>query len=294
VEQQNMNRKRSTWLIFFGLILVPPHLVADDLSAEIRKGASSPDYRDGLHIELGVLLSINKSAVVGVPVGNKKDQVNLEPNISLNLKWQKHGWFIEGSDESLMSSNTNGGIGGLALGYHLVNTDSCSLDIIGSPEHDEVSEDASKDFKNLHIRRSDFMAGARTTLYSDNYIFQFHLLTDVSHVHNGQTFSARAGRAWQYRNWNYHAIIGADYQTEHVTSYYLSAKPGDITAQTPNFQANAGFSEVIEVGVTYPISEKWVFRSLFRHVQLDNQWRDSPLLVGNRTDAFQTSINYVF
>ena len=51
---------------------------------------------------------------------------------------------------------------------------------------------------------------------------------------------------------------------------------------------------IVEFGATYPISEKWVFRSFLRRVQMDSSVTGSPLILDNHGDVVATSISYVF
>lgn len=138
------------------------------------------------------------------------------------------------------------------------------------------------------------MSGLRATGYYENYIVQLHALTDTSDVHNGQVYSFKIARHWQYKNWNLHAIESISYRTEPVASYYLSVEPQDVTEKFPEFHAKAGITQVFELGATYPISQKWVYRGFIRHIELDRQWINSPLLTSCQGNMFMNSIYYVF
>jgi outer membrane protein len=138
------------------------------------------------------------------------------------------------------------------------------------------------------------MLGFRATGYYENYIIQMHALTDISETHGGQDFSFKVGRYWQYKNWNLHAIQAVRYNSAAIANYYFSVQPEDASEKFPEFHAHAGFNYVFELGATYPLSQKWVFRSSFRHVELEHQWAGSPLLVATHADTFINSISYVF
>lgn len=258
---------------------------AGDLSSDVRKGANNPHAGDSNYVELGFSAYAVTSPFYGIPQDSKKDETNYAASIDLNLHLQYKGWFMEGFSQSLEE---------FTLGYNFANGDRWSLDAVGLEQHPEISKDVSSDLKGLKKREADYMFGVRATGYYDDYIVQLHALTDISEVHNGQVYSLKVARHWQHKNWNFHAIVGTSYRSERVADYYLSVQPEDANEKFPEFQAHAGFTQIFELGATYPISQKWVFRSLVRHIELDHQWTASPLIVSGNGNAIVSSISYVF
>lgn len=280
-----MNIKKIAQLFIPALIFVAWKSVAGDLSTDVRNGTSSPSSVDGSYLELGMSLGAYTSPFYGIPEGNTSGKELFSASFDVNLRLQYKGWFVEGFSQSIEA---------FTFGYNLHNSDRWSFDIVALEQHAEISSVDSKDLIGLKTREADFMMGMRTTGYFGNYIVQTHALSDISEIHNGYVFSAKLARHWQYKNWNFHAIESVSYRSEKIADYYFSVHSDDATAQFPTFDASAGFTTVFEVGATYPLSQKWVLRTLLRHAELDSQWSASPLLVATTGNIFITSISYVY
>jgi outer membrane protein len=279
-----MFKKLVRWYSVLLLIISLP-VWAGDLSSDVRKGANNPHAGDSNYLELGFSTYALTSPFYGIPEDAKKGAVTYAASLDLNVHLQYKGWFMEGFSQSLEE---------FTLGYNFANGDRWSLDAVGLEQHPEISKDVSDDLDGIKTREADYMFGLRATGYYEDYIVQLHALTDISEIHYGQVYSLKVARHWQYKNWNFHGIVGASYRSERVADYYLSVKPEDATEKFTTFRAHAGFTQIFELGATYPLSQKWVFRSLVRHIELDNQWTDSPLIVSNGGNALVTSISYVF
>jgi outer membrane scaffolding protein for murein synthesis (MipA/OmpV family) len=151
--------------------------------------------------------------------------------------------------------------------------------------------------------RSDkYMFGGRLTGYFDNNIIQFAINQDATGDHNGTTLSALIGRSWQIRNWNFHGIIGAEYASAKINDYYVGVTEARSASHLLNgfevevYDADASVSLSTEIGVTYPISEDWVFRATARAATIADEITDSPYYRNKESVAtsFRTSLSYVF
>jgi outer membrane scaffolding protein for murein synthesis (MipA/OmpV family) len=49
-----------------------------------------------------------------------------------------------------------------------------------------------------------------------------------------------------------------------------------------------------ELGATYPLSEKWVFRGLIRRIDIGSEAKHSPLILDDHGEIIATAISYVF
>lgn len=266
--------------------------VAGDLSSDVRKGASGPDSGNGGYVEVGAGLNTYTSPIVGLPEGNKKGEVHTEIFLDINARYQYNGWFMELFSQSLEQ---------FTMGYNFFNGSNAynnegnwALDWVALAEHDEMSTEESNDYRGLKKRRGDFMSGPRATAYLGNYIVQLHALTDISSTHYGELFSLKLARHWQYRNWNFHGIVGATYRSREIADYYYSIDASEASEKYPEYYAPAGMSYVTELGATYPLSEKWVFRGFIRRIDLDRNANDSPLILDDRSEMIATAISYVF
>jgi MipA family protein len=258
---------------------------AGDLSSDVRKGASGPDNRNGGYFEIGFGIPSFTSPVVGMPEGNTKGEVHTEGFLDISARYQYQCLFAELFSQSLEQ---------FTLGCNFYNSDSWSLDWVGSAPHDEMSAEENKDYRGLHKRRGDFMSGPRATAYFGNYIVQLHALTDISNTHHGELYSLKLARHWQYRNWTIHGILGATYRSRQITDYYFSIDESEASEKFPQYDAPAAMAYVVEVGASYPLSEKWVFRSLIRRLDIDSGATKSPLILDDHGQMIATSISYVF
>jgi outer membrane protein len=285
---------RLRTFVIGGVVLFTSHAftcVAGDLSSDVRKGASGPDAGNGGYFEVGAGLTSYSSPMVGVPEGNQKGDVNTEIFLDINARYQYHGWFMELFSQSLEQ---------FTMGYNFYNgtndytSGNWAIDWVALAEHDEMSAKETNDYRGLKTRRGDFMSGPRATVYLDNYIVQLHALTDISRTHYGELYSLKLARHWQYRNWNFHGIVGGTYRSQEITDYYFSVDADEASARYPEYDAPAGMSYVAELGATYPLSEKWVFRGFIRHIKLESVATKSPLILDDHGEMIATAISYVF
>lgn len=264
---------------------------AGDLSSDVRKGASGPDTGNGGYFEVGIGVTSYTNPMVGVPEGNKQGEVHVEAFLDIGARYQYNGWFMELFSQSLEQ---------FTMGYNFYNgtndytSGNWALDWVALAQHDEMSEDESNDYRGLNTRRGDFMSGPRATAYVGNYILQLHALTDISRTHYGELYSLKLARHWQYRNWNFHGIVGATYRSQEITDYYFSVAADEASEMFPEYSAPAGMAYVTELGATYPISEKWVFRGFIRRIDLASVATKSPLILDDHGEMIATAISYVF
>lgn len=260
-------------------------VVAGDLSSDVRKGAAGPDTGDGGYFEVGAGIASYTSPIVGTPEGNKLNEVHTEIFLDINARYQYRGFFAELFSQSLEQ---------FTLGYNFYNGDSWAIDWVGLAQHNEMSAEESDDYKGLKRRRGDFMSGPRATAYLGNNIVQLHALTDITNTHHGELYSLKLARHWQYRNWTIHGIVGATYRSRQITNYYFAIDETEASPNYPVFTAESAVAYVGELGVTYPLSEKWVFRGLIRRIDIGAEAKRSPLILDDRGEMIATAISYVF
>lgn len=267
------------------LLACPPATWAKG-SSDARTSVASSDNRNGGYFEIGVGVEAFTSPVLGAPEGNNtRGESHTKAFLDINARYQYQCLFAEVFSQRLEQ---------FTLGCNLSNGKNWSLDLVGLAQHDEMNEDTSRDYRGLKKRRYDFMSGARATVYLGNYIIQAHTLGDISNTHHGELYSLKLARHWKYRNWTLHGIVGATYRSQQINDYYYSVEAGEASARFPRYEAPSSMAYFTELGLTYPISEKWVFRGLVRRIQMDSAMTRSPLILDNHGDVISTSISYVF
>lgn len=279
------------WRVFFSIlrgacvcVLIAP-VYAGDLSSDVRKGAAGPNADDGGYFEIGMGIASYTSPIVGMPEGNKENEIHTEVFLDINARYQYRGFFAELFSQSLEQ---------FTLGYNFYNGENWAIDWVGLAQHDEMSDEESKDYRGLKRRRGDFMSGPRATAYLGNNIVQLHALTDISNTHQGELYSLKLARHWQYRNWTIHGIVGATYRSRQITNYYFAIDQSEASDIFPEFAATSAVSYVGELGATYPLSEKWVFRGLIRRIDIGAEAKESPLILDDHGEIIATAISYVF
>ena len=256
---------------------------AADISHSLRHNTQF-DSEPENYFELGLALVASETSTLTKEQDEDQSGVGIVVNGSYN--WR--GFFIDLFGESQTP---------LVIGYNAYNSSNWSLDLLLTPTGNGVSEEEDDRFIGLDERRYSTMFGGRATGYLAGNTIQLSVHHDISEKSHGTFVSALIGRNWQYRNWNVHGMAGVNYLDANFVDYYLGVSAEEV-ART-NFSEYTGKSEVgftAEVGVTYPVSEDWVFRTTARYGRDIGDDSSSPLLFEDRKDAmsFVTSLSYVF
>ena len=104
----------------------------------------------------------------------------------------------------------------------------------------------------------------------------------------------RVGQSWQYRNWNFHAVLSADWLSNKAANYWIGVSPQEATAASPAYEAEGSVYRSAEVGVTYPISAHWVGRTYLRYSALPDKVARSPLMDENHALVLAATVSYAF
>lgn len=271
-------------IILLTTALLSGPLRAADIAGEVRSGSDSPDTSDGGFLEIGVGAALWTDPQAW-------DGRNGTYGLVVSGAYRYKGLFIEA---------INGTADGLNLGYQLWSDDQWSLDLIGvnatGGDTNEMDPGLGDTARTAWLKdRSTGLTGAgiRVTRYFDDYVFQARLLNDV-YNNRGNYGSARLGKSWQYRNWNFHGIAGVEYFDANFSQYMVGVTPAQATSSFAAYSPDAIAQVEAEVGVTYPVTENWVFRATVRHTLLPDAVTDSPLYEDNYATSFFTSFSFVF
>ncbi|SFC97819.1 MipA/OmpV family protein [Pseudoalteromonas denitrificans] len=274
-------------------------LLAEDVSHSIRSAAQNNTSNNSF-IQVGVEMSTGSGRY-----GNFDE---IRWIINGNLNW--NGFFIEQfSDNSDPFTEKHGTISNpITLGYNFSDSEKWSFDTILSRRHKGGSCKVYIDSTNSCSLKSegDAMLGGRLTHYIDNTIIQLMLEHDVSGNHQGNIVSALVGQSWQYRNWNFHGLLSAQYTDDKLNNYYYGLSENElenyniIDFDKDNMRlldVGSGFKYTAEIGATYPLLEDWIFKATARYISFSGAVLNSdPIIGGSGNDftTFRTSISYVF
>jgi outer membrane scaffolding protein for murein synthesis (MipA/OmpV family) len=184
---------------------------------------------------------------------------------------------------------------GLILGYNAYESENWSLDLVVGPKFRGLNFDDK--FNDLDERNTSAMLGGRLTGYLGDKVLQFTLKHDISGSSEGTLASALVGRNWQVRNWNFHGLVGVHFFDSKINDYYYGVSEAEASrTQFTEYQPGSNVNFSAEAGVTYPISEKWVFRSTVRFSSVSDEDMNSPLFETTRSTkmSLSTSVSYVF
>lgn len=258
-----------------------PSFCSADIARTLRTNSQESSEPDNF-LEIGIGLG----AGVGSSFTDEDAKgAGLGLNLSGSYNWK--GFFIDVFSETAES---------IVIGYNAYNYKNWSFDIVVGNTGSGISEDTDDRFLGLTERESSAMLGGRLTGYLGKNLLQIAIKHDVKGRSKGTVASVLLGRNWQYRNWNFHGLIGLHLADAKINDYYLG-----VTAEESALSGLAAFdgeSDVIfnsSMGVTYPISENWVYRAT---INLGSNFgrNDSSLFEKRRSfhAGIGTSINYVF
>ncbi|WP_026843724.1 MipA/OmpV family protein [Brumicola pallidula] len=252
-----------------------------DIAHTLRANTQDNNDPDNfIEIGLGASLGIGSSLI-----DEKAKGLGLFINLSSSYNW--NGFFIDLGSETAEP---------LVIGYNLHNSDKWSFDLVLGTTEGGVSEDTDDRFIGIMKRQSSTMVGARLTGYFGKNILQVSLKRDVRGISDGTVATALLGRNWQYRNWNFHGLIGLNISDSKFNDYYLGVSEEEsVVTGIESYDGKASIHFSSSVGVTYPLSENWIYRADIS-VSSNFGQNDSTLFEKRRNfdSGISTSINYVF
>jgi len=254
--------------------------VAADISQQLRDSSAEKSTAEN-YFELGVGIATG----VAPSLTDDDDQFT-SGYVVLNGSYTWNNFFIEQYGES---------DDGLLLGYNAYESENWSLDVVVGPKFRGLDFDDK--FDALDDRNISAMFGGRLTGYLGENVLQFTLKHDISGNSKGTMASALIGRNWQVRNWNFHGLAGVYYYDSNINDYYYGVSEAEAArSQFTEYHPSANVNFAAEAGVTYPITEDWVFRSTARFSTVSDADMDSPLFETRRSTkmSLSTSISYVF
>lgn len=259
------------------VLLVCQSVFAADISRDVREGREDESIEIGGYIEISVSAILNEMPIPG------SDQ--LIGKIGLGGHYRFKRLFVDAHAESYNQ---------FQFGINAYSGDVFSFDILGATSQHGVDSELNRELQEFSNREPAFFLGVRGTAYNGPYIFQFEALRDVSDVHNGTLITATAARTWLYRNWNFHALIGARFENKEALTYQFGVDPSQATEIYPAYTAGSGATIVSEIGVTYPLNQFFILKSTGRWWELPSAIVGSPFIEGDSYLTFSTSITFVY
>ena len=277
-------------VIMFAGIGFSSTALANDITHSVRS-AADPIATTENYLELGIMFSAGNAP----SFDNESNFIDVSWVVNGSYNW--NGLFIENYSESGH---------GITFGYNAFNNDNWSLDLTVTTDWWQNNFDNNGQYPGLNNKdySDPLTVGTRLTGYLGNNTVQFSIDQDATGEHNGTTVSALIGRNWQVRNWNFHGIVGVEYSSAQLNEYYVGVSAERAASSrfahrqnaVSAYEAGDSFSFSTELGVTYPISENWLFRATARAATISDELTDSPYYVVKESlsTSFRTSLSYVF
>ena len=262
---------RFACLLLLTFVVAP--LQAADISRDVREGREDETISRGGYLELDVGLEYGTLPVAGAAPGG--------PIISIGGHYRIRRFFIDALAE---------GYNQFQFGFNAWSGQTWSIDLLAAASERGIDSEFSDELESLNDRPAGLNGGIRATGYAGPYILQFEALNDISDTHDGYVFTSVIGRKWLLRNWNLHVLAGARYQSREVVDYLFGIDDDEAGNRFAAYSANSGITYVSEVGVTYPLSEHWIFHGTGRWWELPDSISDSPFI----TDQDYLSLTALF
>jgi outer membrane scaffolding protein for murein synthesis (MipA/OmpV family) len=281
----------------FGIILVSLSASANDSEAgqASEESVESEDNNNGGFLKLGV----------GRRYSTAPDRFNDNQwGIFISGRYQWHGFFLEVTNNKQIGNN------GASTGYNFYNTEQWSFDIniqgvYGSQEG--VLFFYQNDQVGIPKRYSTTMVGLRAIGRFEQTSIQFSIspYSLNQEYDDGIHASFWVDRSWQVKNWQFNAALGVTYHSAEILNYYYGTPidqfDGPIEGHTIegfDYQASSGIDVTAQVGVSYPISQHWIFESYVRYTDVADSITDSPYIQRFSTPEsrkeFGLLVSYVF
>lgn len=248
-----------------------------DISRDVRAG------REDESVELDAYLEISASAILNeMPIPGAD---SLIATIGLGGHFRFKRFFLDAYAESYNQAQ---------LGLNAYSGEVLSIDFLMATSEHGVDSELNRELQLFSDRDAATFLGARATGYNGPYIFQFEALNDISNVHGGTLLTASIARTWLYHNWNFHALLGARYESKRTLDYQFGNDAGEATENYPEYSAGAGTTFVTEFGLTYPINEHFIFKSTGRWWELPSAVVGSPFITNDSYLTFSSTITFVY
>jgi len=259
------------------LLLFAQSVYSADISRDMRAGREDETIENDGYFEFSLSSILNEMPIPGTD--------KLVGTVGLGGHYRYKRFFIDAHAESYNQ---------FQFGLNAYSGDVWSIDVLAAGSEHGVDSELNRELRNITTRKPAFYSGFRATGYSDPYILQFETLWDISERHYGSLFTASIARTWLYRNWNFHALLGARYESARALDYQFGIDVEEATINYPQYEAGSGTTFVSELGVTYPLNQYLVLKSTFRWWELPSAVVGSPVIEGDGYLTFSNSITLVY
>jgi len=259
------------------LLWLSSSALAADISRDVREGREDETVENDGYLEISFSGILNDIPIEGSEPLTRK--------IGLGGHYRYKRFFVDVFAESYNQ---------FQFGLTAHSSDILSIDVLVAGSEHGADSELNAELKLFSEREAATYLGMRATAYSDPYIVQAETLWDISEVHYGSLLTATIARTWLYHNWNFHALLGARYESARSLDYQFGIDEPEASVRYPQYEAGAGTTFVSEAGVTYPLNQYLVLKSTFRWWELPSAVVGSPFISDDSYLTFSNSITFVY
>jgi len=273
-------------------IFSPSLLAAEQLNnAQENSNESSNESYSGGFLKLGAGYKSLSS-----PYSDEENEFSLF--FDGRYQWA-NGLYVEvsnGANALTQRSNGDNNINKYVnFGYNFYNTKQWNIDANIVQVHSDIKlgfidRDQPERSFFIHKDMTD-MLGVRATGNFEQFTLQFEVApySFNPEYDDGLYASLWLSKQWQIKNWAFSGSVGAQYRSKEIISYYYELDghqatdygfPDYNTALSGfnDYKADSGVNITTQLGMSYPLSEHWLFESYIKYTDLADSIVDSPVM----------------
>ena len=262
--------------ILFALMCLSQPVFSADISRDVREGREDESVHGG-YVEIGVVYGYKD-----FPVPGAQEYIG---GISIGGHYRFKRFFIDANAESYSQ---------FQVGLNAYSGKDWSFDFLVAGSEFGAQSELNKTLEEFTNRQPGTNVGVRASGYSGPLILQLEFMRDVTGAHGGHLATATIARQWLFHNWNFHALAGLRYESSDSLDYQFGLSESQATEEYPAYEAKAGTTAVLEVGLTYPLNEYFVYRATARYWRFPDSISNSPVITDDGYYALVNSMFFVY
>jgi len=281
--------------LFFlaGLLLTVAHPVFSmEISSELEISSEEElsESDTSFQFELGLIHIVADIPLVGILGSDDLNDYTETTPLFIPIiigRFDYNNFFIQAGQ---------GGLTDTAIGYSLHDTERSQLDlVVVSFVNVSLKRNNIPGLENIQSRSRPPLLGFSHNLNFGNNYFRSELVGGTfSRTGTGYSAHFSLGREIQLGNWSLNGSLIAAYTSAAELDHFFGISPSEASGDYPEFSPGGGVATALSVGVTYPVTEKVVFRTGASHALLHDSIADSPLVLGDSISTFHVGLSYVF
>lgn len=188
-------------------------------------------------------------------------------------------------------------------GYHVINTRTFSVDLVGAGRFDGfdiedlgVDELAARgiDRRLLEDRDDQLDAGLGMSWRGDFGEVQLRAVTDVTDTSGGQEVSLTYSYRMRMGSFTVTPSLSVSYLSEDLADYYYGTLDEEVARGVVDYKPGAAVVPQVGVNLMRPLGEHWAMMGSVRYTLLPDEFTDSPLIESDSSASMFLGLTYRF